>query len=76
MTTIKIVIYNKYIKTELIKELLVRINTQLFLNKKIKLLSQSVESPRQGFSTLKYDDHRICTNQFDAELPEKELSYG
>ena len=28
------------------------------------------------FSTLKYDDRRTFTNQFDAELPKKELSYG
>ena len=29
-----------------------------------------------GFSTQKYDDCIIRTNQFDAEFPEKELSYA
>ena len=28
------------------------------------------------FSTLKYNNRRIHTNQFDSELTEKELSYG
>ena len=63
-------------KTELIEDLLVREHKTIFLNNKLKWPRGPLNHPDRVFFTIKYDYRIICTNQFDAEIPENEFSYG